>query len=528
MPIQYFDNLGAIGIIKDTPDTELPGNAFTDGQNVRFTEGAVSKITGHEEVFGTPAGAPYYAFPVNKRSDYFWMYASLTDLFITDGTSHGTISETTGSANATADIGWNGGVLGDGIVVMNSGVDEPLEWTGIGLTDQFAPLSNWPAGMIARVIRPFKQVLVAADIDEGSGRDGTLLRWSHPAAPGSVPASWDYNDDAYDAGRVTIAQGGDFIIDMAPIRDLNMIYKSNSTWTMQFVGGRGQYAFRKVFDNLGLMSTRCVKEVFGRHIVLANGDAVIHDGQTVQQFLTRKWKRWLFNNIDGTNYARSFVTVNHGENEVWICFPQTGYTLPNIALIWNWWRNTVYVRELPVGTAHIAHGIVDTGASSAIEDWSGTAEDDTGIFDEQSYSAAERYLLMCDADKTKFYRADTSQQFNGSNFTSYVERSAVPLGRMDANGQVRKIDLMRMKFITAIIPIIEGTIGGIVKVYIGTRDYLGDTVSWNGPFNYTIGSSDWLKVRVSGRIIDLRILSDSNITWKMPTYGVEYEFDGER
>lgn len=530
MPIQHFDNLGAIGIVEDLVDNELPHNAWTDGQNVRFNNQVVEKMTGHSTVYGTPADIPYFAIPVQVGGSYFWHYSSLTDNYITDGSTHGCISVDglTGTGNASLDINWTGGALGGGVLVLNNGVDAPIQWTGTSLTDQFEALSNWPAGMKARTLRPFKQVLVAGDIDEGSGRNGTLLRWSHPAAPGAVPASWDYTDDAYDAGRTTLTQGGDYIVDMETLRDIMMIYKEDSTWTMQFVGGRAQYAFRKAFDQLGGLSRRCMKEFFGQHVVLATDDIIMHDGNRVTQFLNKRWKRWLFNNIDPTYSKRSFITVNHNRNEIWICFPSNGYSLPNTALIWNWSENTTSVRQLPTGTAHIARGIVDDSISAAIEDQSGLMSDQTGIFDEQSYSNAKRYLLMCDANRTLFYKADDTEQFNGTSFTAYVERSGLPLGRVDDRGQMRKVDLTSIKYITEIWPVIEGTIGGAVDIYIGVRDYPGDTVSWKGPYTYTIGSNEKLNVRAAGRIVDIKFTSNTNITWKLSSYALNYQIRGER
>jgi len=518
-----FDNLGDVGIIKDSSQLDLPLNAWTDGNNVRFVDGKVQKIKGHEQVFGTPSVVPYYATPVQKGSNLFYFYADLQKIYGTDGTTHSEMLSAT--AAATADISWNGGMLGGGVSIFNNGVDAPLAWTGATLTDYFTDLSNWPVNMVARVIRPYKQYLIAGDIDEGSGRDGDLLRWSHPAAVGSVPASWDYTDLTKDAGRVSVADGGGFIVDMLQLFDTNYIYKENSIHSMNYIGGNSTFAFRKVFDQLGLISRRCVKSFKGQHFVVGSGDVVLHDGRSHQYPLHRKDVDWLYSNIDGTNGGRTFVSINHNTNEVWICFPMTGASFPNAAVVWNWKDNTTSIRDLPDGTAHIAWGLVDPGLDASFNAMSGTFADQNYQIDRQVYSSTVRSQLICDTTKTMFYRTEETEQFDGANISTFIERSGVPLGRQGANGI--DYDPSSIKFVREIWPVIEGTPGGVVKIAVGVRQFQNDSVSWE-THDFTIGTDYVVYTRQSGRLIDIRFSSDTDITWDLINYGVEFELGGIR
>lgn len=52
-----IDNLSQIGIVDDLPNYELPDNAFSDGSNVRFTDGKVIKTKGWQSVFSLPRNA---------------------------------------------------------------------------------------------------------------------------------------------------------------------------------------------------------------------------------------------------------------------------------------------------------------------------------------------------------------------------------------------------------------------------------------------------------------------------------------
>jgi len=518
MPIIHYENLEQLGVIKDVEPHELPQNAWSDGQNVRFEDGAVEKFTGHEEVYITATAAPYFAMQINTASTRFWHYAGLTDIYATDGVNDNPITPagSTGTLNATADINWTGGALGGGVYILNNGVDEPFQWAGTGVTDVYEALANWPAGMVARVIRPFKQFLVAADIDEGSGRNGTLLRWSHPATPGSVPSSWDYTDRTKDAGRVQISQTPDYIIEMAPMRDLMMIYKENNIWSMQYIGGNAKFSFRKVFGEIGILSRRCAQSFRGQHVVLTADDLILHNGNEASSIIDGRWRNWLVNNIDGTNFARSFVTINHRDSEVWACIPQSGYSFPNVALVWNWQSNTVTARELPLGTSHIAWGIIDTGGDLTFDGDVGTFDASEGTFDEQVDSGALREMLMLDTTRNLFYRANSTEQFNGSPMTAYVERKALPLGRQDIRTGAIRPDVSKQKYITELWPVIEG------------RDHIGDTVSWSGPYNYTIGTTRKINTRVVGPVIDIKFQSNTNITWKLISFGVNVRLGSYR
>ena len=525
--ITHFDNLDLVGVINDAPSERLPYNAWTDARNVRFRDGAVEKFQGQTEAFGTPSAAPYYAFPMQKGLEYWWVYASLTGIYSTDGSTHYDITPT-GGVGASEDTNWTGGVMGGGVAVMNDALNAPYGWNGTGLSDAFTALPNWPSGMTAKVLRPFKQVLVAANIDEGSGQDATLLRWSHPAAPGDFPASWDYTDDAFDAGRTTIAQGGGAIIELEPLRDMMLIYKDDSVWSMQYVGGNAIYAFRKLFDQVGIMSRRCVKEVYGRHVVLTTDDIIVHDGTSPVSILTKKMRKFLFNNMDGDYAARSYIVPDFAYNEVWICYPETGETLPNMALVWSWQDGALTVRELGTNAAHIARGIVSIGASPTFGSAGGTFADyDTTTWDGAQDVNTVRDLLLCDTANTLLLKGDVGNDYNGVAPTAYVYRENLPLGRISDDQTRRAQEQTRVKYIKEVWPVIEGTDGGTVTVYIGSRMNESDPVSWSS-YTYTIGQTNRIPVRVAGRYIDIKFESTDAIWWRLISYAVNYDLGGMR
>src|SRR3990172_7351213 len=117
---------------------------------------------------------------------------------------------------------------------------------------------------------------------------------------------------------------------------------------MQFIGGVNIFRFYKIFDSFGAFSARAAIEFMsGQHLVFTGDDVVLHDGQQADSVLRRKLRKFLASTIDPTHYRKSYVAVNYTLFEVWICFPETGNTHPNKALVWNWKDNTWGFRDLP-------------------------------------------------------------------------------------------------------------------------------------------------------------------------------------
>jgi hypothetical protein len=88
MPLVPIENLGQIGIIKDTPPYNLPPNAWSDGNNVRLLDNGVKKVAGYQEVMATCPFAPYYIHPyLTVSGTYFWIAYGTADIAVWNGSS---------------------------------------------------------------------------------------------------------------------------------------------------------------------------------------------------------------------------------------------------------------------------------------------------------------------------------------------------------------------------------------------------------------------------------------------------------
>lgn len=517
MPLLQYNQLGQYGIITGLPASDLPANSFTAGQNVRMSNGSVYKSLGHTSVFGTPSVAPYWLLPVQRQTEYYWVYAGLTKVYVWNGSVHTNITrQTLGSDvdyTATAVDSWNGGILG-GIPILNNGFDDPQMWNPVSTVQRLQALTNWPANTKARVIRPYRSFLVAYDVTKTSTRYQRLVKWSHPADPGSVPSSWNEADPTKDAGEVELSETPDFIVDAVPLRSINMIYKEETTWAMQFVGPPYIFRFDKVFGEIGALTTGCICEVSGRHVVATKGDIVVHDGQQAKSiFLDKAAKSMasmVFNAIDSTNFVKARLVPFLATYEVWFIYPSIGMTYCDKALIWNYKENTFAQRDLP-NVSFIAPGIVDPGVAQSWDSDLETWDNDSTTWDERAYNPTRVSLLMAGTADTKLYKADVSEQFDSANFTSYIERVALPTTDKPQENIPRYL-------ITEVFPRMHAT--GPVEIYVGGQRTVNESVTWQGPFTFNSATDTCVKCYVSTPLPAFRLQSTTNITWRLDGFSL--------
>jgi len=96
MPLVPINDLGSLGIIKDVPPYNLPPNAWSNGNNVRFLNNGVKKIRGYTEVMATCPFAPYYILPnEDANGNYYWLAFGTDDIAVWDNTNWTNITRQT-------------------------------------------------------------------------------------------------------------------------------------------------------------------------------------------------------------------------------------------------------------------------------------------------------------------------------------------------------------------------------------------------------------------------------------------------
>lgn len=512
-------DLGSVGIITDAPPQSLPPNAWSAGSNIRFRENAVHKAKGWSQPIGTPTVAPYWLLPYRTATDSYWIYAGLSKVYVTDGTTHTNITrQTTGvdvDYNATADLNWTGLVF-NGVPILNNGVDAPQMWSPPQVSTKLVELSNWPASTAkCSALRGFKNYLIALNYTDGGGTVfPRLVKWSHGAGLNSVPSSWDDTDDTKDAGAKELADTRGEVVDGLAFRDSFLIYKDDSIWGMSFIGGSLVFRFYQLSLQLGVLSRRCIAEWELGHFVFGKNDIVITDGQTVRSIIDQKARKRVFNTIDADNFERCFVVPDLINKEMWACYPTSDQPYATEAMVWNWADNTISFRELP-GIADASYGVVSPGGGNT---WNADSQEwdaDSSVWDEQTFNPSQTRIMMAGPVGVKLFLADdpASNTKNGSNMTSYVERTGL---FNETSGEV--------KYCRAVYPRMTST--GPVLILIGSQMSLDGPVTWHGPYTFDPQTDYKIDCQVSFRWMGIRIGSNSDIHWTLTGYDLDMETIG--
>lgn len=532
------DNVGQVGIVKDIPGYELPPNAWTAGQNVRMQDGSVHKAMGYESLWTSPETSPYFLMPVQTPTAFYWLYCGLTSVYAIQNLYHFNLSS--GTYNANAAWRWNGGNLG-GVIVLNNGVDIPQYWAfPSSHATSLADLTHWPSTDRCRVLRPFKNFLVATNVTRSGTNYPTMVKWSHGADIGALPSSWSISDATLDAGETLLPQEGGEILDQKTLRDINILYRNDSTWAMQYIGAPAIFRFFSIFETSGILGTEYVTEFFGSHFVVTGDDVIVHDGQQVKSVANGRVRRSIFSGMSTNYYDRGFVVHNRHDKEMWICYPSSSTTCDSV-WVWNYAEDSWAQRDLP-NLSHVAYGVADSSAEDAWEEsrgsWSTNTQrwlssslswepsdvawsSDNNPWDYRTYDAQLVNLVFARPSTAALYIGDSTNQNGGTDMTSYIERTGLALIGPG------KTDLYSRKQVRAVYPHIEGTNGGQINVYVGYQNAIDGDVTWSSAKVYTIGASYKVDFNVDGRLIAVKFESTSNIEWRLHGYQMDIEISGD-
>ena len=517
MPLVRIGPAGGLGLNGDLSSQALPAEAWTEARNVRFLDGMALQFYGHGEVYGGALIVPHHVTPCNVGGARYWIYAGLSKVYGVTG-SGGSVTHTNLTRQADgADVDYAGAAnawtstLLSGIPVLNPGntSDPPQRWD-LDPAHRFQALDNWPADTFCRSMRAYRNFLVALGVTKAGQAYPYMVKWSHPADPGAVPASWDETDPAVDAGEADLAEGYDPIVDGLQLRDSFMIYKENSVWRMDYAGGPYVMNFAKVLGVSGAMNRNCVAEVDGFHFVLTGSDCIVHDGQSASSVLDKQTRRTLFQRIDGQSFGRSFVFKNPFLNEVFVCFPEAGASMPNLALVWNYRDRTVALRDIP-DLNHAAFGPVEIGLA---QPWDGDASpwaSDITLWNASEFTPDAARVLMA-SNSQKLFLLDSSTTFDGVAPQAVLERRGLSLGAPES-----------LKLIRGVRPRIQGAAGETVIVRVGGSDDPYADPTYGPPMTHVIGRTTANDCLVTARYPAVRFESGTAYQWRLDGYDLDVE-----
>ena len=536
-------NAGDIGIVKETDakDHAIPPEAWTDGKNVRFLDGKVKKFTGHDEVFAQMTIAPYQLLAVPYLDSSFWLALGLARVEALTGTAVNDITRASGAYEAISRGSWSASMFA-GLAVMNNYVDVPQYWADAVATQLLQDFPAWPANVRANVIRPYKNYLVALGITKEYNTASeayypNMIKVSHPADPGSMPSTWDETDQTKDAlERDLVDDEAGELLDGKQLGDRLIMYKEGSTHYLQHIGGTFIHENKRIFDTSGILAMNCVADLpkvrgaTAGHFVHNGHDLIIHDGQAINSVVDNKMRKFLNANIDTNAYFRSFCITNLEAKEMWFCFPETGSEFCTLAATFSLVDGTIGIRELP-GVSGGHSGIIDTGGSQEVwdnidETWDSVAANAVadGLWDGRTFTQFNRGIMLADPTSSKIFRADTTEEFDGSAFTAFVERKGIAIIGRDADREP-VLDFSHDKIINRVWPKMRG---GPVDIKVGMQATMDGAITWSTPVTFDPATDTYIDPDPvpSGRLPAIHFSSTGSETWELDGYDIEMDVLG--
>lgn len=503
-------NLGQYGVLKDQAAYELPDNALTDAKNFRFVNGYAERVKGHIQLSNTPAVTPYFVSPLRTSATRFVLHAGTAAAYVDDGT---TLTDITGTPFTGGIDDRHVGASFSGNYIITNGVDVPQYWTG-STAANFATLTGWDTTYRCKSILGFGAYLVALGISISGTSYPHMYKWSGQGTAGAIPTTWDHTDPATLAGETDIAESSDLIVDGAPLGDLIVVYKEQSTWAIRNVGGDKVLDHFRLKGDSGLLARGCIGRTPRGHVLLVPGDVVIHDGMSEPvSILDDAMRRYLTLNIDSTYYARSFVVSNPKFKEVWICFPEVGYDVCTKAIVWSWKTGSLGLRDLPNAT-YGASGLVPESAGSTIDELVGSIDGLDGAIDAREDNPSESRLVLATTSPS-ILLADSGQTFLGSDFTAYIERTGLTFGDMSRTKEVRGVRLD-----------VDADEGTQLTIRLASAMKSNAAPTWTADRTYTVGEDDAVDIITSGKLIGYHIESTSSNAWRVKSIAFDVRAGG--
>jgi hypothetical protein len=514
MPAKPIQQLGAGGVVKDTPSVQLGENMFTEMRNMRTIDNAVEAMQGEVVRRTMTNNLPEYGLHWRRPDQGY-------DIYLQDGKAvrvdaGGSESFMLNSVAAQyADSVWQSDFFNGGYaIIINNGKSTPLYalYGDPVAGSTFQPFPNWNHSgltIFAKVIRSLGYSLVAMNLTLDDGVTITsapsTVRVSVQAATGAFPDTWvpGLTTDTADEFEVNSTSP---LLDGAELRGNMFLYSSDTIHVLNINSGVSRVA--PYAKGYGVLNTGCVVEFDGNHFVVDRNDIYAHNGSGLPTSLVdKRVRRYFFDGLNKAHYTKVFVQKHTKTNEIWVCYPKGASTVCNEAMVFNYKEKTWQFRDLtgnPTGMFQ-TYGI------------SGGA-----------YQYADEMVVQCLGTATVLRNESGYQFWNGSTlttFTSYVERLNLFSGNaLDAN------------LIKALAPVVETTQSDpTVSVHVLGKNTALTAEDWSNtsgrqvtafqPKNLTTQGYR-VDPRAHGRFYSYRLSCTGH--WRIAVLGIEVQPQGAK
>jgi hypothetical protein len=517
MPDFEISNPATMGLMRDIPAHQLPPEAWNIAEGVRFRNGRVMRRLGWSQAFGTPTVAPHFVIGLlDANRDAWWVYTSLTKAYVYRSGTHSNITRQTASVDvdytASKTEDWGGTILG-GVPILNNGSDVPQYWSTFSASQRLQDLTNWPSTLRAKRVVAFGPFLFALNCTKSGSTFPHMAKWSHPAAPGALPTSWDETDPTKDTGEYDLpSTGSGGILAGLALHDQLYIYKEGTVWRARYIGGRAVFAFVGFLHTAGIIAPRavCLTPDATGHVFVTADDIIYHNGQQPQSIATSRIRDYFFSTLNPEAKNTIFCFPHRAAKEVWICYPSNASLQPDQALIWQMDLNVW--SSIPINFRHANMGAVE---SAVLEDWdtgTETWDADTSVWNSLLADA----IVVAATNASKLGLLEAGYKRLDVDSTVSLQRKGLSLLGKDRDGNPI-VDFKQLKLFTRV----WFTATGKFEVRLGVQDIPDGVVTWTSWQTFDATTDIYLDFIQSGRAIAVEFRQFADEPFAIDAYKVE-------
>ena len=537
MTIIPVRGVGELGVVSDYLPYDVPINAWADARNVRFKNRTVGvssafKKTKFSLTLGSQPMALLDATPPDGVRAVVCAQKSGALFQIRDSVQTD-VSPTTPWIAATSRV--TSTFLGS-VIYLNNNENRPL-YRAHPSIGAFSYVPGWASTDRAKTIRAYKDYLVALDITKGTTLYPAMVKWSNAVQAGAPPSDWDVTSPSSHAGETVLNDATGKLIDGLALGSSFILYGSNETYRMTFIGTPFIFEFEKLYDDLGVFAQDCVVEIEGKHYVFGKDGIYIHDGMSKVSISDQKVTNKIYSRIDFTRSDRCFVFHNPVHKEIVFAYPSISSDAKwninqvegcNEAAVFNYSDGTWSFIDLPGATCSVLMSLTSLVSWNDLATWNSISAT------WRSYTGADPYLpllgvagnpslsvgpslVFYDNEADGFLLNDIWTAFRFSGFVTTSIKDSDEFGAsLSTTKLIRTIHTQAT----------AQSMDSVINVYLGSARNPYTPVNWKGPmvfqpstdyktdfnktgrylvikYEFPVGSS----AIISGYDIDLEILA---------------------
>jgi len=537
MAIIPVRDLGSVGTITDTSPYNIPLNGFNHAFNVRFDEGSVSRAPVFRKVKDSLGFTPRFTFGIVPATGFDTVVV-VSDAYAIHEYASGTLTNRSGSISGSSDPRpFTGTSLAD-VTYINRPDRVPVFRTSVGTN--FADLTHWDSTWRTKSLRSFGDQLIALNMAEGSNSYPTRIRYSDIALANSIPGSWDASNATTSAGFIDLVQIPTEIVDGLSLGANFIIYSSDQTWLLEFVGGQFIFSNRKLFNDAGVINQNCVVEAEGRHYVFGPFDIYMHDGVSKQSLCDERVKSFIYDNLNHDNSDVCFTQHNPTLNEIYFCYQSgdrfTGFPNANRcnrAAVYNYRTDTWSFSDIPnvsSGTVANVNSVATYATTTATYALTG------GTYYSMEDSFDRHTLMVGEGQATdgitsdKLYGLDLSDTGQlafeldaEANKYPYLERNGIDLD--ETGSAARQYVVVTKLYPQADTPSSDNT---TMTFEFGASDIPRNTPTYGTAVTFDIATDHKIDSRAAGRYLSYRMTKSDHADFELSGWDIEVVPTGAR